>query len=97
VREGALLRTLGATRSQLRRILFAEYACLGVMAAASAVALASAAAWGLVRFAFDSSFALSVLPLAALAAVVVGLTVAVGLWGSSEVFRRTPLEVLRAE
>ncbi len=33
VREGALLRTLGARRSQLLRILLAEYAVLGALAA----------------------------------------------------------------
>jgi putative ABC transport system permease protein len=97
VREAALLRTLGATRSQLLRILFAEYACLGVLAASVAVALASLAGWGLVRYAFESRFALPVLPLGALVAGIVGLTLAVGLWGSREVLRRTPLEVLRTE
>jgi putative ABC transport system permease protein len=91
------LRTLGATRRQLLQILFAEYACLGLMAAAVAAVLASVAGWSLVRFAFAGRFVLPVLPLGALAAGVVGMTVAVGLWGSSEVFRRTPLEVLRAE
>jgi putative ABC transport system permease protein len=97
VREAALLRTLGATRRQLLRILFAEYACLGLLSAATAILLASAAGWALVRFAFDGRFALPALPLAALGAGIVVLTVAVGLWGSSDVFRRTPLEVLRAE
>ena len=36
IREGALLRTLGATRSQLFRIVLAEYFALGAMAAAVA-------------------------------------------------------------
>jgi putative ABC transport system permease protein len=39
VREGALLRTLGATRSQLLRILVAEYAVLGVLASGTAIGL----------------------------------------------------------
>jgi len=97
VREAVLLRTLGATRPQLLRILFAEYASLGLLAAAAAMLLSAAAAWALVRFAFDSRFAMPLPSLLALAAAVVALTIVVGLLGSIEVLRRPPLEVLRSE
>ena len=97
VREAVLLRTLGATRPQLLRILFAEYASLGLLAAATAMLLSAAAGWGLVRFAFDGRFALPLPPLLTLAAGVVALTIVVGLLGSIEVLRRPPLEVLRSE
>jgi putative ABC transport system permease protein len=98
VREGALLRTLGARRPQLVRILLAEYAVLGALAALAALLLASAAGWALVKFVFDGTFALPALELGVLAAsVLLLLTVAVGLAGSTEVWRRPPLEVLRAE
>jgi putative ABC transport system permease protein len=97
VREGALLRTLGATRRQLLRILLAEYASLGLLSAGAAVSLAALAGWALVRFAFEKSFALPVVSLLLLAGGVVALTVVVGLSGSGDVFRRSPLEVLRAE
>jgi putative ABC transport system permease protein len=97
VREGALLRTLGARRSQLVRILLAEYAVLGALAAVAAVLLSSLAGWVLVRFVFDGSFALPGPALLALVLGVLGLTVAVGLSGSTEVWRRPPLEVLRIE
>ncbi len=97
VREAVLLRTLGATRGQLLRILLAEYASLGVLAAATAILLSAAAAWALVRFGFDAGFALPVPTLLALAGGVVALTVVVGLLGSAEVLRRPPLEVLRTE
>jgi len=97
VREGALLRTLGARRPQLVRILFAEYAVLGTLSVLAAVLLSSLAGWALVRFVFDGRFALPVAELAALLASVLALTVAVGLAGSTEVWRRPPLEVLRAE
>ncbi len=97
VREGALLRTLGATRSQLVRILLAEYAVLGALAASTAILLSSLAAWALARFVFDSGFALPGPALLALLLAVLGLTVVVGLSGSTEVWRRPPLEVLRAE
>ena len=58
VREGALLRTLGARRSQLLRILLAEYAVLGALAAGAAILLSTAAGWALVRFVFGGSFSL---------------------------------------
>jgi putative ABC transport system permease protein len=97
VREAVLLRTLGATRGQLLRILLAEYASLGVLAAAVAIALSAAAAWALVRYGFEAGFALPWPALLGLGGAVVALTVVVGLLGSVEVLRRPPLEVLRAE
>jgi putative ABC transport system permease protein len=97
VREGALLRTIGASRRQLLRILFAEYASLGLIASATALVLAAGASYGLVRLTFDTRFSLPLGALALLGVLVVVLTVVVGLFGSTEVFRRAPLEVLRAE
>jgi putative ABC transport system permease protein len=97
VREGALLRTLGARRSQLLRILLTEYAVLGTLAALAAILLSTAAGWALARFVFGGSFALPGPELATLIVSVLALTVVVGLSGSTEVWRRPPLEVLRAE
>jgi putative ABC transport system permease protein len=97
IREGALLRTLGATRSQLFRIVLAEYFALGTMAAAVAAALSAAAAWALAKWVFEGRFSPQPVPLAALVLGVVALTVVVGLANSREVIRRTPLEVLRGE
>ena len=97
IREGALLRTLGATRGQLFRIVLAEYLALGLLAATVAAALAGVAAWALARWVFEGRFSLAAGPLAGLTVGVVVLTVAVGLLNSREVIRRTPLEVLRGE
>jgi putative ABC transport system permease protein len=97
IREGALLRTLGATRAQLFRIVLSEYLSLGLLAAAVALVLAGLAGWALARFVFDGTFTLPVAPFAGLGTAVVLLTVAVGLANSREVLRRPPLEVLRAE
>jgi putative ABC transport system permease protein len=97
IREGALLRTLGATQSQIFRVVLAEYLSLGTMAALSAAVLAGVAAWALARFFFEGTFALPVGPLAALSLSIVLLTVMIGLANSREVLRRTPLEVLREE
>jgi putative ABC transport system permease protein len=97
VREGVLLRALGATRAQVRRVLFAEYAALGLLSALLASGLAIGTGWALARFVFDQSFAVPALPLLALAASVVLLTLLVGFWGGADVYRRTPADVLRAQ
>jgi putative ABC transport system permease protein len=97
VREGVLLKTLGGTRNQIMRVLLTEYLALGSLAALVAVGLSSVAGWAITRFVFDSDFTIPVLQLVGLTAALVGVTVIVGLWNSMEVFRATPLEVLRAE
>jgi putative ABC transport system permease protein len=97
IREGALLRTLGATRSQIFRIVLAEYFALGAMAAGVAALLSLAAAWALAKWVFEGRFSPQPMSLAALVLGVVSLTVVVGLLNSREVIRRTPLEVLRGE
>ncbi len=97
VREGTLLRTLGATRSQVLRILSVEYAALGLGAALVAAILAGGAGWALAHFVFESRFTLPLWPMLGLAAGLVTLTTLVGLWNSLDVLERPPLEVLRAE
>jgi putative ABC transport system permease protein len=97
IREGALLRTLGATRAQLWRVVLAEYLSLGTLAAVVALLLATASGWALTRFVFDGRFTLPVVPFALLGVSVVTLTVAVGVANSRDVLRRPPLEVLRSE
>ncbi len=97
IREGTLLRTLGATRSQVLRILGVEYAALGVAAALVATGLAAGAGWALAHWMFDSSFMLPLGPMALLAGGLVLLTTGVGIATSLDVLRRPPLEVLRAE
>lgn len=97
VREGALLRTLGATRGQVLRVAVAEYAALGVLAALVATGLAALAGWLLAKFLFETPFYIPVIGFSLLTFGIVALTVAVGLANSQEVLNRAPLEVLRAE
>jgi putative ABC transport system permease protein len=92
-----LLKTLGATRRQIGTILLTEYALLGTLGAVVGVGLSLLAAWGLARFLFEVPFAAEALPLVALAAAIVVVSALVGLSGSREVFRSTPMEALREE
>jgi putative ABC transport system permease protein len=97
LQESILLRTLGASRAQIWKILCAEYFLLGLFASLTGIALAVAASWGLARFIFKLGYAPSILPLFVAAAAVSGLTVAVGLIASRGVGSSPPLEILRAE
>ncbi len=95
IREGVLLKTIGATRAQVLTVIIAEYVALGSLSALAAIVLASGAGWALAKWVFESPFAVPVGAMSALAAGMVALTLAVGLWNSTEVLNRTPLEVLR--
>ena len=97
LREGVLLRTLGASRAQIYRILLAEYTFLGTFAALTGVLLSLTAAWALTRYLFEVSFAPPLGVLAASAALVVAVTLAVGMLSSRGICNRPPLEVLRSE
>jgi len=97
-RESVLLRTLGASRSQILRITLLEYALLGFLAALAGVGLAALAAWALAYWVFETPFALSALwPLPALVVLVAGLTALIGGLNSRSVLNQPPLAVLRAE
>jgi putative ABC transport system permease protein len=97
VRESVLLRTLGASRAQVLRILMVEYLCLGAMAALTGIALALASSWALARFVFEVGFTVSPLPVAASVVIVSLLTVLTGLVMSRGVLSHPPLAVLRSE
>ncbi|HVZ49266.1 MAG TPA: FtsX-like permease family protein [Gemmatimonadaceae bacterium] len=95
LREGVLLKTLGATRAQIGRILLAEYALLGMLGALTGMLLSFAGAWGLVTFVFDGHFTPALLPAAMIALVMMALAVAIGMATGREVFRETPMVALR--
>jgi putative ABC transport system permease protein len=97
LQESILLRTLGASRAQIWKILCAEYFLLGVFASVTGIVLAVGSSWALARFVFKLSYAPSLWPLLVTAGAVSLLTVAIGLGASRGVASRPPLEILRAE
>jgi len=97
LRESVLLRTLGATRRQVRQIMLVEYGVLGVLAAVTGGGLAVGASWLLMRFVFDTSFAAPPLLLLATVAAVAAVTLATGVLSGRGVCAHPPLEVLRQE
>ena len=95
VQESVLLKTLGASRKTVFRIMTIEYLFLGSFAALTGLVLSVGASWALAAFVFDGPFVPSLLPLAGAFAVVTGLTVGIGLLNSRGIYDRPPLDVLR--
>ena len=95
LREGVLLKTLGASRGQVARILLVEYALLGALGAAAGMVLAIAGGFAVVRFLFKAPFAVPFGGAAAIAVVTMGLVVAIGVIAGREVFRETAITALR--
>ena len=95
LREGVLLKTLGATRRQIRRIMLAEYALLGTLGALTGVLLSTLAGWALVHWVFESTFVPAYGPVAIVALAMISLAVAIGLLTGREVFAETPMAALR--
>jgi putative ABC transport system permease protein len=95
IREGVLLKTLGATRAQIARILLAEYSLLGILGGLTGMLLSIAGGWAVVRYVFKTPFAPAFAPIAGIAVVIVGLTLLIGLLAGRDVFRETPVAALR--
>ena len=95
VREGVLLKTLGATQGQIRRILFAEYALLGVLGSLTGMLLSFGGAWALLKFVFERPFSPATVPAVLIAAAMVLVTVSIGVLSGRDVFKTTPMAALR--
>lgn len=95
LREGVLLKTLGATRAQIGRILLAEYALLGLLGSLTGMVLAFGGSWALVTFVFEGSFAPAVVPALLIAGAMTALAVSIGVLTGRDVFRETPMAALR--
>lgn len=97
VKENVLLRTLGASKSQLWKITVAEYLFLGSLGAISGIFLAALFSTLLGRFVFEFTFVPNFGQIGLIFLAVAGISVTVGLLNSRDVVRQSPLEVLRRE
>ena len=97
IAESVLLRTLGASRSQIWKILTTEYALLGFLAALTGALLATATSWALATFVFDLDFLTQAWPAAIAITAVTLFTTAVGLALSQGITSKPPLTILRGE
>ncbi len=95
IREGVLLKTLGATRGQIIRILLSEYILLGMLGSLTGMVLAIGGGWALTHFVFENSFSPAWGPAFAIAGMMMALTVSIGLLAGRDVFRETAMSALR--
>jgi putative ABC transport system permease protein len=95
VREGVLLKTLGATRAQIGRIMLAEYALLGLLGSLTGMLLSFGGAWGLTHYLFKTDFTPVWGAAALIAAAMLALTLAIGLLSGRDVFKTTAMAALR--
>lgn len=97
IRESVLLRTLGASKQQIIKILSVEYLFLGLLASLTGLLLSLGSTWLLGYFYFDLTFVPNgwVIVLGTLTIII--LTILIGMANSRNVYRKPPLEVLRVE
>ncbi len=95
VRESVLLRTLGARKRLIGRILLTEYTALGLLAGLTGTVLGVVAGWGAVTFMFQLTFEPPYSQLVLLWLGTAAATAAIGLFNSRDVFRKPPLVVIR--
>ncbi len=96
IQESVLLKTLGASRHQVVKIMVLEYMFLGSFAAATGLVLSLGGVWGLSNFLFEIGFVPDYLPVLLAFLLVSGLTMAVGALSSRGIHSSPPLEVLRS-
>ena len=77
VHDAVVLKTLGATRKRLMRMLVLEYTMLGAATAVFAILAGSIAAWFVVSQIMDFEFALT--PLIAVTTIIIAISVTIGL------------------
>ena len=97
VREAVVLKTVGATRGQIRSAFLVEFGVLGLAAGGLAAAAGTAAAWAVTRFIMRQEWVF--LP-GILAATILGcmaLTLAFGYAGTALALRARPAPLLRNE
>jgi len=97
IRESVLLRTLGASKNQIIKILSVEYLFLGLLAALTGLLLSVGSTWLLGYFYFDLTFVPNLWVITIGTVTIILLTIFIGMMNSRSVYRKPPLEVLRAE
>ena len=97
IRESVLLRTIGASRTQILSINGTEYAILGALSAATGIIIALGGSYLIATQQLDLDFDIRWWPIMFIFLFIILLTVAIGLLNTREVVQKSPLEVLRKE
>jgi putative ABC transport system permease protein len=97
IRDAVILKTLGASRAQIRAAWLVEFGLIGAIAGILAAAIGTAASWGVVHFVMGTSWVF--LP-GTLAAVIIGciaLMLGLGYAGTASALRAKVAPMLRNE
>ncbi len=97
IREAVVLKTLGATRRQIRAAWLVEFGVLGLAAGLIAVAVGTAASYGVVHFLMDSDWVFLPGRLAATIGLCVALMLMFGYAGTASALRAKAAPLLRNE
>lgn len=93
--DSVILKILGATRFDILKTFMLEYALLGLVAGAVAMALGTLGAWAVVTFVMDMQWTFELWPLVATIMASLGLTVAFGMIGAWSALGIRPATALR--
>jgi len=97
VQEAVILKSLGATRGQIRGAWLVEFGILGATAGLIAAAIGTAASWGVVHFVMHADWAFLPGTLAATVLSCVALMLAFGYAGTAAALRAKAAPLLRNE
>ncbi|WP_199912631.1 ABC transporter permease [Muricauda brasiliensis] len=97
VKQGALLRTLGAKTSQILKMIAIEYTVLGFLGAFMGVVLAVLGSTLLAWMLFETTFVPSAIPFIVILPAITFLVFALGVGNSIGIVRNSPLSVLKKE
>jgi len=97
IQESVLLRTMGASRSQIFKINTLEYFLLGSLSALTGILISVGVSMGLAKFSFNTILVPDWIPMLIGYVAITGLTVFIGLLNSRDVVNKPPLEILRKE
>jgi len=95
MREVAILKTVGATRSRLIRIFSTEFATIGIVAGLVGSLLGSGLSVILISRLLDTPYHFTWVPALVATVITAGLTVSAGWVASFGVLSQKPLEILR--
>jgi putative ABC transport system permease protein len=97
IRDAVVLKTIGATRAQIRASFLVEFGLLGLTAGLLAAAAGTAAAWGVVRFVMRADWVFLPGTLAMTVLACMAITLAFGYAGTAFALRAKAAPLLRNE
>ncbi|MDE2007647.1 MAG: ABC transporter permease, partial [Rhodospirillales bacterium] len=96
-RQAVMLRTLGATRAQIRAAWIVEFGVLGLTAGLLAAGIGAAASWAVLRFLMRLPFAMLYGRLALTILAALAMAMGFGYIGTAQALRVRPAALLRDE